>query len=132
MFSITDKQVNILNRLTLSNLLFNDLDEESTRIARFLVSQGCVGMVTDPNSDTGKKIGFSITEKGKDVLYQFKSEKRYKRRTEVRAWITTVIAVLAFILSVLSLSWQIYSWRLKEAKEQEVSTMAAHVFSYIQ
>ena len=61
--------------------------------------------------------------------YQIREEKRqlrddaYRRREEIRGWITTIIAVLAFLLSIASLSWQAYTWI--ESKQE--STVAQSI-----
>jgi hypothetical protein len=75
---------------------------------------------------------YVISDEGVRYLLYYDSERRKHRLSELRGWITTVIAVLAFILSVTSLSWQVYSWRLKESRKQEEATKAVHVSSYIQ
>lgn len=56
----------------------------------------------------------------------------------VRGWITTVIAFLAFILSIISLTWQMYTSGILNKSTQESSlsqkseaaTMAADCASY--
>lgn len=75
---------------------------------------------------------YVISDEGKRYLTHHDSEQRKYRMSELRGWITTVIAVLAFILSVTSLSWQVYSWRLTESQKQGKATKAVHVSSYIQ
>lgn len=75
---------------------------------------------------------YVISDEGVRYLLYYDSERRKHRLSELRGWITTVIAVLAFILSVTSLSWQVYSWRLTESQKQEKATKAVHVSSYIQ
>lgn len=75
---------------------------------------------------------YVISDEGIRYLLRYNSERRQHRMAELRGWITTVIAVLAFILSVTSLSWQVYSWQSTESQKQEATTTAAHVFSYTQ
>lgn len=69
---------------------------------------------------------YVLSDEGKRYLIYYDSAMRKHRVSELRGWITTVIAVLAFILSVMSLSWQVYSWRLQESQRQEKATTAVH------
>ena len=75
---------------------------------------------------------YVLSDEGKRYLLYYSSATRKHRVSELRGWITTVIAVLAFILSILSLSWQVYSWQSTESQKQEATTMVAHGFLYIQ
>lgn len=75
---------------------------------------------------------YVLSDEGKRYLLYYDSATRKHRVSELRGWITTVIAVLAFILSILSLSWQVYSWQSTESQKQEAATTAADALSYIQ
>lgn len=69
---------------------------------------------------------YGLSDEGERYLLYYDSARRKHRTSEFRGWITTVIAVLAFILSVMSLSWQVYSWRSQESQRQEKATTAVH------
>lgn len=49
---------------------------------------------------------YYITDAGKTYLQYLKSKRREKISSGVRRWITTVISVLAFILSIVNLIWK--------------------------
>ena len=69
---------------------------------------------------------YVLSDEGKRYLLYYDSTRQKYRTSEFRGWTTTVIAILAFILSVMSLSWQVYSWRLQESQRQEKATTAVH------
>lgn len=48
-------------------------------------------------------------------------KKRRERKESFRYWVTTILAVLAFILSVISVSWQVY----KDLRPNVCTTCAA-------
>ncbi len=70
--------------------------------------------------------------KGGKVLrtYQKKQEReqlqrsKVERRKEIREWITLAVAVFGLILSIISISWQIYTWRSERAEYLKGHTAA--------
>ena len=53
---------------------------------------------------------------------------RQKRKASRRYWVTTVIAIVALVLALLSLVWQIYTWsKEKQEKAEEPGSESATV-----
>lgn len=72
---------------------------------------------------------YVISDEGTRYLLRYNAKQQQHRMAELREWITTVIAVLAFILSATSLLWQVYSWQSTESQKREEATTAVRVFS---
>ena len=126
MHIVTKEQKRFLGSLLNAPAAYNS---ETVEIGCFLVESGFAEFVY---SSDGATIGFRLNEAGKSKLSSLKQEKSEKRRSEVRVWLTFIISVLAFILSALSLLWQVYSWQEKESQKQAGATTEAHASSYIQ
>lgn len=129
-FLLTKGQYALLKRLSKEPVFYKDIDKETKGIGRFLKEQKFIDYIYDA-SDTPCDIGWKINEAGKAELAKIDVSNSKEKRSEIRAWITLAIAVLAFILSVLSLSWQIYSWQLTEEQKPMEATTVVHASSYI-
>ena len=68
---------------------------------------------------------YIISVRGKRWISLHKENQKKFKSSEIRGWITTTIAVLAFLMSLISLSWQYLdrNIELKESQTQEQSTM---------
>mgnify|MGYP005761109847 CR=1 FL=1 len=68
---------------------------------------------------------YIISDRGKRWISLHKENQKKFKSSEIRGWITTTIAVLAFLMSLISLSWQYLdrNIELKESQTQEQSTM---------
>ena len=63
------------------------------------------------------------TYQKKQVREQLQRSK-VERRKEIRDWITLAVAVFGLILSIISISWQIYTWRSERAEYLKGHTAA--------
>lgn len=113
---MTQEQMNFLMKLAESPIPRNSLQENEKAIKDHFVKQKYVKerYVGDFNA-SDRIIMVEITQNGLIEL----ENSLYLTRKERRDRVTLVIAVLALILSVLSLSWQIYSWQLTQSQVQE-------------
>lgn len=62
-----------------------------------------------------------LSQAGKELRTYQLQQKQAVRRQSRRYWITTGIASLALVLSILSLAWQAYTWHM----EQKFSTVSS-------
>ena len=62
-----------------------------------------------------------LSQAGKELRTYQLQQKQAARRQSRRYWITTGIASLALVLSILSLAWQAYTWHM----EQKFSTVSS-------
>lgn len=116
---MTREQIAFLKKLASSPISRNSLREDEKVIKDYLVSQKYAKerYVGDFN-ESDRIIAVEITQSGLIEL----ENSIFCIRKERRARITLIVAILAFILSVLSLSWQIYSWRLTQPQAQELQS----------
>ena len=97
---INPKQYKLLNRISKTNLLeYTNLTESELSIIYFLASQKLIIYKSDPENDTraSKRKFCQITQEGYAAIYLFKVERFH-------FWIPSVIAFIALIVSILSLS----------------------------
>ena len=53
-----------------------------------------------------------ITDEGMQYQDYYKAERHAFRLTTRRYWITTIIAIAAFLLAAASLTWQLFTWQV--------------------
>jgi len=67
---------------------------------------------------------YRLSDKGRAFLADHPKKVRREKASEFRAWFTLVVAVLALLLSLASIGWQIYTWKTEKAESKDPQTEA--------
>lgn len=142
---MTAEQLNLLDFMYGKTLTFNDIrlffdlsEEDFERQRNHLLDSEvyrCLRQLPCESRNTALlQRPVCLSNRGIALVEKSRETRQSNKMKEIRGWITTVIAVLALLLSVLSLTWQIYTWRLEEKpisesmepKSTAIATMAEH------
>lgn len=97
---INPKQYKLLKQISKTEFFeYTDFTESETSIIHFLASQKLIIYKSDPQNDSrvSKKRFCQITQEGYAAIYSFRVERFH-------FWIPSVIALIALVVSILSLS----------------------------
>lgn len=127
---MTAEQLSLLDFMYGKTVTFNDIrlffdlsEEDFERQRHYLLDAEvfkCLRQLPcEPRNTALLQRPVCLSNHGAAIVEEVREKRRSNRIKEIRGWITTVIAVLALLLSVLSLTWQIYTWRLEEKPRSE-------------
>ena len=106
---MTKEQLKLLKEISEGKEVnVREMDSTTKELVHFLRTSGAVDYDRYQNTETGEHLLLvKITEQGKMILFDAKSQKRSKRAEWIRYIITTVIAALALVLAGISLAAQL-------------------------
>lgn len=95
------------------SVLINEIPKKTyARLAGLYILESVKTTHTKPDGSEHPETVVFFGDKGRDFLYYYRNKLREKRAQSIRYWITTGIAVTALILSIISLVWQAYTWKI--------------------
>ena len=121
---LTDTEQAIFDRFRKTDSAELTIDEYKILIHKGLIKDSICGN-SGWFSDLPEKGICSLSDKGKDLKAYQSMQRRLSRQASRRYWITTGIAVAAFLLSVVSLLWQAYTWRYEINQANATSSFSS-------
>ena len=139
---MTEMQMSILEFMYGETVIFDDIrtflnmskDEfESQRhyILNAEMSKCLRWLPCDPRNLELPLRPVTLSNHGEELVVQARAAKKQRRIKELREWITTIIAFLALLLSIVSLMWQAHTEKSQstEAKDTMATTMEPGVYT---
>lgn len=83
-------------------------EPETWKTLTFLEAKGYIKLAQNPV--THKLLQIQVTARGTTYFEDIAEQRREKRVSWIQYVVTTVIAILALLVAVASLVWQIYTW----------------------
>lgn len=72
-----------------------------------------------------------LSNHGEELVEQARAAKKRRRIKEIREWITTIIAFLALLLSIVSLMWQAHTGKSQSTEAKGIMATTMEPGAYI-
>ncbi len=138
---MTEKQMSILEFMYGKTLVFDDIriflgmsKEEFEKQRHYILNDEmfrCLRQLPcEPRNLELLLRPVKLSNHGEELVEQARASKKQRRVKELREWITTVIAFLALLLSVISLMWQAHTEKLQSPESRNTVTTTTEPGAY--
>ena len=138
---MTEKQMSILEFMYGKTLVFNDIrlflhmSEKEFEKQRYYILNDeifkCLRQLPcEPRNLEFLLRPIQLSNHGEELVEQARASKKQRRVKELREWITTAIAFLALLLSVISLLWQAQTEKSQSPESRNTVTATTEQGAY--
>lgn len=139
---MTGKQMSILEFMYGKTVIFDDIrtfldmskDEFETQrhyILNAEMSKCLRWLPCEPRNLELSLRPVKLSNHGEELVEQARAAKKRRRIKEIREWITTIIAFLALLLSIVSLMWQAHTGKSQSTEAKGIMATTMEPGAYI-